>query len=175
MSIARVHARVDGEDGLELARSASTAEAMSGYCSLMASARPSCADGAMHLAEGGGRRRLRVEGGKARCPVGAKLGLHAALGEGRAHRRGGRLQLRQLAGVFGRQRLGDGGQQLRHLHQRALEAAERGCQIDGATRAVVLDAEQALAGDARRDGPDVGADLARSARRGQRSGSLRWP
>ena len=56
---------------------------------------------------------------------------------------------------------------LRHLHQRALEAAERRRQIGGAAGAIMLAAEQALAGDARGDRADVGADLhvARGARR----------
>ena len=48
--------------------------------------------------------------------------------------------------------------QLRHLHQRALEAAERGGEVGRGARSVVLAAEQALAGNARRDRADVGAD-----------------
>ena len=34
------------------------------------------------------------------------------------------LELGQLLGVFGRQSVGNGGQDLRHLHQRPFEAAE---------------------------------------------------
>ena len=45
------------------------------------------------------------------------------------------LELLQLGGVFGRQQVGDGGEQLRDLHHRALQAAERlrqGRRVGGA-------------------------------------------
>ena len=45
--------------------------------------------------------------------------------EGRAHRRGLRLQLHQFVGIFGGQRLGDRRHHLGDLHQRPLQRAER--------------------------------------------------
>ena len=55
-------------------RSASTALAMSGYCSLQASGAPSLRGGAVHLAERGGGGRRVLEGGEAALPVRPELG-----------------------------------------------------------------------------------------------------
>ncbi len=74
---------------------------------------------AMHLPERSGGRRLVLEGLEALLPVRPELRTHAAADEGPAHRRRRRLQLLQLEGVFGRQHVGDGGGELRHLHDRA--------------------------------------------------------
>jgi hypothetical protein len=103
------------------------------------------------LAEARRRRRLDPEGLEARLPGRAELGLHAAAHEGRAHRRRVRLQRRQFLRVFLRQRLRHGGQELRHLHQRALQPAEHLLQALGMRVLVGLDAEEAFARDARRD------------------------
>ncbi len=149
---------------LSCLRSASTADCMSGYCSLQASSAPSCAARAMHLPERGGRRRMMLEARELLLPVGAELGRHAPLDEGPAHRRRLALQLHQLGGVFGRQRIRDGGHELRHLHDRAFEPAERGRQFHRVLAAVEIEAEQPRAGDARRDAAHIGAD-ARIARR----------
>ncbi len=70
------------------------------------------------------------------------------------------LQLRQLLGVFRRQRVGHGGQELRHLHQRALQPAQDRAQVFRMRGAIGLDAEHARAGDPRGDA----AHRARGAR-----------
>ena len=82
--------------------------------------------GAVDLAETGGGGGFAAEFGKAALPVRAQFGGHAAADEGDAHRRGVRLQLREFGGVFGRQRVRHGGEELRDFHQRAFEAAEDG-------------------------------------------------
>ena len=112
-------------------RSASTADCMSGYWSLQASGAPSCADRPMHLAERGRGRRRHSKTANLACPVRPEFGHHAPLDERRPHRRRLALQLRQLLRVFLRQRLGNGREQLRHLHDRALEPAERRRQLRG--------------------------------------------
>ncbi len=91
-------------------------------------------------------------------PVGAELGRHAPPHEGPAHRRGLALELAKLGGIFGRKRLGDGGEKLRHLHDRALQPAERRGKRGGILVALGIEPEQAAAGDARGDAPDIGAD-----------------
>jgi hypothetical protein len=75
-------------------QSASTADCMSAYCSLQASAR---LRGAARDAPGRARRsrRMVLEARELFCQVGAELGLHAALHEGPAHRRRLALQLWQ--------------------------------------------------------------------------------
>ncbi len=85
----------------------------------------------MHLAERGGGRGLVLELGELGLPLRPQLRRHAPPHEGPAHGRGLALQLAKLRGVFRRQRLGDGGEQLRHLHDRPLEAAERRGQRRG--------------------------------------------
>ncbi len=71
-----------------------------------------------------------------------------------------RLQFGELGRVFRRQRVGHGGEELRDLHQRALQPAEDGAQILRMRGAVGADAEDARTGDAGRDA----ADRARGAR-----------
>src|SRR5581483_1629460 len=51
-----------------------------------------------------------------------------------------------------------GGQQLRRLHQRPLQPAQRRLQFGGVLVAVECEAEIALAGQARRETADRGAD-----------------
>ena len=115
--------------------------------------------GAVHLAERCRRRRMMFEALEFGFPVRAQLGVHSALDESPAHRRRLALQLGQLRGVFRRQRVGDGGEQLRHLHDRALQAAERGGEPDGVGGAILRHAEQPRARHARRDAADLGADI----------------
>ena len=115
--------------------------------------------GAMNLAERSGGGRVMFEFFEARLPVGAKFGAHAALDESPAHRRRLALQLHQFAGVFGRHRVGNGGEQLRHLHDRAFQAAERGRQRQRVTGAIRLGAEKTLAGHAGGNAADFGADF----------------
>ena len=128
---------------------------------------------AMHLAERGGGRRLMLEALEFLLPAGAELGLHAPLDEGPAHRRRLALQLDQFVGVFRRQRVGNGGEQLRHLHDRALEAAERRRERQRIAGARAAGADQALSGHARGNAADLWCRRGRSAARGRRSGFSR--
>ena len=99
---------------------------MFGYCSLQAS-RPAVEQlHLVHLAQRGrgarapaGTRRNRLR------PVRPQLGDHAPPHERLAHRRRVALQLGELGRILGGQGVGDGGDQLRDLHQRALEPAQR--------------------------------------------------
>ena len=77
----------------------------------------------MHLAERRGRRGLQVELSETLAPVRAQLGLHAPAYERGAHWRRLRLELRQFRRELRWRRIGDGGQHLRHLHERALHRA----------------------------------------------------
>jgi hypothetical protein len=113
---------------------------------------------AMHLPERGGGGRFQVEPPEPRLPVGAEFGLHPPLDEGRAHRRGVALQFLKFGCVFGRDHVRDRGEQLRHLHDRALQPAQRlghGGRIAGA---LSLAPEQPRAGHPGRDAPDIRAD-----------------
>ncbi len=119
----------------------------------------------VHLAERGGGGRMMLEACKFLLPVGAKLGDHAALDEGPAHRRRFALQLLQFGGIFRRQQIRDGRHQLRDLHQRTLEPAERRSERSRLAGAVARAAEHAPPGIARRHAADIGADagIARGA------------
>ena len=91
-------------------------------------------------------------------PVAPELGRHAALDEGPAHGRRFVLQLHQLGGVFRRQRVGNGGQKLGHLHDRTLEAAERSGKLERVPSTIEIEPEQASAGDTGGHAADVCAD-----------------
>ena len=67
-----------------------------------------------------------AEIGEPLLPVGAELCAHAALDERPAHWRRLRLELGELIGIFGWQKVRDGRQDLRDLHQRALGLAKGG-------------------------------------------------
>ena len=112
----------------------------------------------MHLAERGGRRRMVLEARKPPLPVGAELGHHAPLDEGPAHRRRVALQLGEFLGVFRRQRVGDGRQQLGDLHDRALQAAEGGRELDRTAGAIGFAPHQPGRGNPRCDPAHIGAD-----------------
>ena len=148
-------------------RSASTADCMSAYCSLQASGEPSLAVARCTWPSEAAAAGSRSKAPKRAAQSGAELGHHAPLDEGPAHRRGLALQLGELLGIFGRQHVGNGGEELRHLHQRALEAAERGGERRGIAGRGALRAEKPRPGDPRRDAADIGAD-ARIARRPRR-------
>src|SRR5262245_7543419 len=98
-------------------------------------------------------------------PVGTEFGAHATLDEGPAHGRRLALQLGELSRVFGGQHIGDGGHELRHLHDRAFEAAECSREFHGIAPAIERDAEEARPGKARGNASDIGADtgIARGA------------
>src|SRR5579872_5635671 len=74
----------------------------------------------MHLAQGGGARRLMLEMAETLLPIGTKLARHAPLHEGPAHGRSIGLQGGKLAGILLGERVGDGGEKLRYLHERPL-------------------------------------------------------
>src|SRR5262245_51708227 len=113
---------------------------------------------AVHLAKRRRSRRMVLEVGELGLPVVAELGAHAAFDEGPAHWRRLALQLGKLGGVFGRQRIRDGGEELRDLHDRPFEAAERYSQFRGVAVTVEVEPEQACARKARRYAADIGAD-----------------
>ena len=113
----------------------------------------------MDLAERGGGRRLMLEARELGLPVGAEFRHHAPLDEGPAHGRGIALQFGSSATYSGGSRSGTGRHQLGDLHDRALEAAERGGELGGAADAVA-EPEQAARRDAGRHAADIGADLA---------------
>ena len=85
-----------------------------GECGAVERGRP------VHLAERGGARRNSVEIAKPAPPIGPEFARHAPSDKRPAHRRRICLQLHQLVDVFLGERVGDRGEQLRHLHQRAL-------------------------------------------------------
>ena len=147
-------------------RSASTADCMSGYCSLQASGLAVLRARPMDLAEGGGGGGVEIEGAEPALPLRPELRLHAALDEGRPHGRRLALQLLQLGGIFRRDEVGDGGEQLRHLHDRPFQAAERLGQhrrVGGIAR---IAPEEPRSRHARRHPAHIGADpgIAGSAR-----------
>ena len=90
----------------------------------------------VHLPERGRRRRFTFEARKAAFPIGPQLSRHAPAHEGPPHGRRLALQLTELGGILCRQRLGDGGEELRHFHDRALEPAK--CRGKGRGLAVAV-------------------------------------
>ena len=106
-------------------RSASTADCMSGYWSLQARRSPPFAVARWTCPSEAAAAGFRSKLPNRACQSGAQLGLHPPPDEGRAHGRRIGLELLQFGGVFGRQQIRHGGQQLRHLHDRALQAAQR--------------------------------------------------
>src|SRR5439155_4798530 len=67
------------------------------------------------------------------------------------------LQFRELLDVLRRQRLRDGGEKLRHLHDRAFQAAERGRKLSRVLRPIEIEPKETRAGEPRRDAADIGA------------------
>src|SRR5262245_44107484 len=120
---------------------------------------------AVDLAERGRRGRMVLELREFALPVGTQLGPHPALDERPTHRRRLALQLGELGRVFGRQRIRDGGEELRDLHDRALEATERHRELRGVAITIEVEPEQARAREAGGYAPDIGADpgIARGA------------
>ncbi len=98
----------------------------------------------MDLAEARRRRGLVLEALETLLPLGAELARHAALDEIPAHGRGVGLELGELGDIFLGQGVGDGGHDLGHLHQRALEPAQCGRQLCRIAPAIDLHAEIAL-------------------------------
>src|SRR5215475_10315017 len=120
---------------------------------------------AVDLAERSSRGRMVLELRELALPVVPQLGAHAALDEGPAHRGSLALQLGKLFRIFGWQRVRDGGQELRDLHDRPLEATERHRKLRSVTITIEVEAEQTRAREAGGYAPDIGADpgIARGA------------
>ena len=113
----------------------------------------------MHLPERCSRRRVMLEFRELLLPVGAELGAHAPLDESPAHGRRLALQLHQLVGIFRRQRVGDGGEQLRHLHDGAFQPAECRRKFERVGGAIERHAEKARAGKSRGGAAQLRADF----------------
>ena len=155
----RIETLADGEQQFQLAHVGFDRRLHVGILKFAGELRAVERVGAVHLTERSRRRRVMFEALEFAFPGHAEFGVHAALDEGPAHRRRLALQLGQFGGVFRRQGIGDGGEQLRHLHDRTLQAAERGGEPDGIGGAVALRADQALADHARGDAADLAADI----------------
>ena len=106
---------------------------------------------AMHLAERGSGRRFLPEGPEAPLPALPQLARHAPAHEVPAHGRRVRLERRELLRVLLRQGVRHGGKELRHLHQRPLQAAEDRLQVLRMRRLVRADAEEMPPRHPRRD------------------------
>ncbi|KAF0136784.1 MAG: hypothetical protein FD152_901 [Xanthobacteraceae bacterium] len=158
-----VHAALDGEEDLELGEVSLHGRLHVRVLQLAGEGHAVMGCGAMHLPQRCGGGRHLVEGGELPFPVGTEFGHHPALDEGRPHGRGIGLQGLQLFGIFGRQDFRDGGEKLRDLHDRALEATERPGEVGGVLLAVERGAEQAGGGDGGSGAGHIGAD-ARIAR-----------
>ena len=114
----RIEAFADGEQQLQLIEVGFDGRLHVGILQLASNLLSCQRARAMHLAERSCCIRVMLEFGKFLLPVGPELGAHAPLDEGPTHGRRLALQLDQLIGVFGRQRIRNGGEQLRHLHDR---------------------------------------------------------
>ena len=155
---------MDGEDQLELLQVGFDRRLHIGILQLAGELGAVMRKPAMHLPKRSGGGGMVLEAGEFLLPLRPELSRHAPLDEGPAHRRRLALQLHQLGGIFGGQRIRNGGHELRHLHDRPFEAAKRSGKFHRAPAAVEIEAEQPRAGDARRDAAHIGAD-ARIARR----------
>ena len=80
---------------------------------------------AVDLPQGRGGGGIEIEGAEPAAPLRPEFRLHAPFHERRAHGRRLALQLLQFGRIFGRDEIRDGGEQLRHLHDRPFQAAER--------------------------------------------------
>ena len=114
--------------------------------------------GPVHLAERGCGCSLHLEICEGRAPVGSELGGHAPLDESPAHRRCSRLEGAERLGILVRKAAGDRREQLRDLHQRPLEAAERAPELGGVPLPIRGQAEIALPRHARGDSAHGGSD-----------------
>ena len=140
----RIEPPVQGERHVELGEIGLDRRGHVGILQLAGDILAGKSSGPMHLAERGGGGGMQVEGREFLAPVRPKLSSHPSPDEGRAHRRRLALQGDQRLGVIGGQGFGDGGDELRRLHQRSLEAAERAGQSQRV--AVPALAEQPAAG-----------------------------
>ena len=102
-------------------------------------------DRPVHLAERGRARRLMLEIAKRLCQSGPSSPIMRRRTNGQPIAGAFDLELDQLADIFLGQRVGDRREQLRHLHQRPLDPAERRLQIGRVAPAIDRNAEIALA------------------------------
>ena len=105
---------------------------------IMASQRPRL----VHLTERCRCRRRMLEPLELGLPARAKFGPHTALDESPAHGRRFGLKLLKFGSVLGRHSIGNGGNELRHLHQRTFETAQSLRQRFGIRRVDFRSAEQ---------------------------------
>ena len=152
-----IHASMDREDQLQLPQVSFDRRLHVRVLQLAGKITPAMGAGAMNLAERSSRGRVMLEARELLLPARAELRAHTALDEGPAHGRRLALQLHQLGCVFRRQRVRDGGHELGHLHDRPLEAAERGGELHRVPAAVERQAEQPRAGNARGHAAHIGA------------------
>ena len=110
------------------------------------------------LAQGRGCGRIEIEGAETLTPFGSEFGLHAPFHERCAHGRRFALQLLQLGCIFRRHQIRNGGEQLRHLHDRTFQATQR-LRQRGRIRCVLsVPIEKPRAGHPRRHAAHIGAD-----------------
>ncbi len=108
------------------------------------------ADRLVDLSKRGGGGGGALEAGEPLLPVRPQLRRHPALDEGPAHAGRVGLKLGEFLDVFLRQSVGDGGQDLRHLHQRPFQPAKRVPQFLRVLAAFEFETEIALTGEPRR-------------------------
>ena len=133
-----VHAPVNGEDELQLPQVRLDCRLHVRVLQLAGKLAAVVRACAVYLSKRCGGCGMMLEARKFAAPVGTELGRHAALHECPAHGRRIALELHQLGGVFRRERVGDGGQQLCHLHDRTLETAQRGGKLERVLAAIEL-------------------------------------
>ena len=167
-----VDAVVDGHGEFELAQVGFDGGGHVGVLQLAGDIGAVGQGGAVDLAEGGGGDGVLGEAGEAGLPGRAEFGLHAAADEGPAHGRRVGLQRGEFGGVFGGQGVGDGGEQLRDLHHRALEAAENGFEVFGVIGAVGFEAEGTFADHARGDAADGAGGAGHAAEFAEKGGTV---
>ena len=149
---------VDGEHQLELLevrfdrRGHVRVLQLAGQPSAVVGGRP------VDLSQRGGGGGLVLERGEPLLPVRTQLGGHPPLDEGPAHRWRVGLELRQLRRVLLGQQIGYGGENLRHLHQRPLEPAQRRREFGGVLGTIDRETEEPPTGIPRGQSPDRGAN-----------------
>ena len=153
-----VEARIQPEHQVELAEVRLHRARHVGILQLGRDAPPVERGRAVNLPERRRSRRLMLETAVFRLPVGAEFGLHPPLDERPAHRRRIGLQLAEFGGIFRRHRVGDGRDDLRNLHDRTLEPAQRRAQLRRARRLVVAAAKQPRRAHLRRETKPGAAD-----------------
>jgi len=152
----RVHAAMYGEDPFELLEIRLHGRLHVGILQLAGELLAVLRGRAMDLAERCGGGGSEIEGAEPALPLRSQLRLHAPLHEGRPHGRCLALELLQLGGIFRRDEVRDGRQELRHLHDRALEPAERLRQHRRVGRIARIAPEQPRTCHAGRDPAHIG-------------------